>query len=1217
MLQHRLVILFLALFAGSLGCGGGCDGMTPTPGGFPAAERTANAGQVRVAQSGLQKIAADPAALLGPLLGGMGLSFDVPASCGGSPAVCCVGGQPVTPCGPIDIDLMPQAGDPPRLTLTPVSGQSRLDVVLRARVKTRMDIPVSGIPLAGDCTVRIDTTSSNPRDMRMDIQVAFRQDAMAGTTRVEVASANLSQLDENDVSLQGSLLCTLADAALGLFIDQFTGTFEDAIVDAIGGAACKSCTAPSDCGQFASACTDGVCTKADGTCLQELGIAGRLTGSSMLGDLSPGTLGGFDVYEVAGGYATSNNNGLALGLLGGMLPAGTPRDRCGPAATAPAPVTIPQSAFFQGNTRPDTGAAFDLAFGLHESQLDEFAYAAYDGGFLCLTIGTSSVPLLTTDTIGILAGSIGNLVSETSPVALGLRPQAPPTIVLGENRFVDQGGTQVLEEPLLDLTFDNLELDFFAAVEHQYIRLFTVVTDLRLPIGLQVGPMGDLVPVFGDLAGAFTEVSVKNSEAVAEPPAQIAAVFPSLLELALPSLGDGLGSFDLPAIGGLSFDVTGITAVDNKSFLAIFANLAPAPMARVTATASVRALREPASELFADPASWSATDRPVLELELGADGVPASELEWSIRVDGTSWSAWSTAPVARVSPHTFWLAGEHTVEVSARRRGQPLTADQTPAMIKLPIGPAPRELAAEAQRQGFHGQAGAGGCSCAADGGGAGAALPGVLVGLTLLLRGRRRRARGVRVTRVTRALRRLAPTLGALVLVALLPSCDCGNAPPCGDVACLPGEVERGVVGRFNGAATDGTRTVVSTYDQGLGDLVLVEIAADGSKTFAAVDGVPDETPAYEPSTYRGGVSNPGPNVGTWTSVVLDEGLARIAYHDVDAGALRFARETTGGTFVSYGLDGATGGQVGLMTSIALDGEGKPVIAYLATALDDAGGGKKTELRLARALVRAPDQAEWNTSVIASAPASCAEVCGAGLACVAPAVEGEPEVCVTPEAACPSPCADDEVCTGGVCRAEITRGWADLPTGTGLFVSLGLLNDGRLVVTYYDRVRTALVLAAENAAGSSTFTETVLDDAGDRGMWASAAVDGNTVHVAYQDALADTLLYTSWASTPAAPVVVDDGVRAGDRTHPVGAGAAMFVRNGVPGVAYQDGLSADVVVATQSGATWTPAALPAGAGVNVDGFHIAAASSGGSAWLAWDQIVVGDGADLAVSTAP
>src|ERR1044071_7005382 len=78
----------------SAGCGGGCGGCNtfePIPGGgFPAAKRTPNAGQLRVTSSGLAAIEADPAAVLGSVGGAQNgvLKFDAPASCGGQTALC-------------------------------------------------------------------------------------------------------------------------------------------------------------------------------------------------------------------------------------------------------------------------------------------------------------------------------------------------------------------------------------------------------------------------------------------------------------------------------------------------------------------------------------------------------------------------------------------------------------------------------------------------------------------------------------------------------------------------------------------------------------------------------------------------------------------------------------------------------------------------------------------------------------------------------------------------------------------------------------------------------------------------------------------------------------------------------------------------------------------------------------------------------------------------
>ena len=45
------------------------------------------------------------------------------------------------------------------------------------------------------------------------------------------------------------------------------------------------------------------------------------------------------------------------------------------------------------------------------------------------------------------------------------------------------------------------------------------------------------------------------------------------------------------------------------------------------------------------------------------------------------------------------------------------------------------------------------------------------------------------------------------------------------------------GAIGRWNSAAADGTRAVATTYDQVLGDLVLVELGATEDVTLADSD--------------------------------------------------------------------------------------------------------------------------------------------------------------------------------------------------------------------------------------------------------------------------------------------------------------------------------------------------------------------------------------------
>ena len=100
--------------------------------------------------------------------------------------------------------------------------------------------------------------------------------------------------------------------------------------------------------------------------------------------------------------------------------------------------------------------------------------------------------------------------------------------------------------------------------------------------------------------------------------------------------------------------------------------------------------------------------------------------------------------------------------------------------------------------------------------------------------------------------------------------------------------------------------------------------------------------------------------------------------------------------------------------------------------------------------------------------------------------------------------------------------------------------------------------------------------------------------------ALIDAVYYTTFNGAAGMPQLVDDGTRANDRAHPVGASATMLLRSGLPTVLYQDGMNADVMMAQPSGATtWMPSTFASG--VPLDGFYIAGAG-GTAVWGTLDH---------------
>jgi len=1213
-----LVVVIAIVFAFSCSGGGGCSGcgITPIPGGFPAAKRVANAGQARVTSTALAKLTADPGALLGTVLGsaaGSGtISFPV-ESCSSSLSVCCDSNGNMLPnCGPVNIAI-------DTLQITPqtvAAPNGAVQVTVNARVKSANPLTVTVLGFA-TCTVALDTTAGtdgNP-DLTLSAPITLDQDGPTGTTKIAVGSASISGIGSGDLVFGPNSLCQ----SIGSFVPISTleGFFTGPITDAISGAlaaTCKKCVTNADCG-FGNTvtCSQGTCMEGS-ACYQEVGIDGQLAASSLFASFSPGTSGGLDLYEVAGGYSTTSGadaNGISLGLLGGMEPAGSARDMCGPPATEPAMISIPRSPTFEGNTYQ--GSAFDFGIGIHKSQLAQLAYAGYEGGVFCLTLTHDKISQLDTDTIGLLSRSLTKLVENDSPMAIGLRPQSPPTITLGKNTFTTNGsGDRVLQDPLLDVKFSALELDFFAEVDYQWIRVFTVVADVDLPVGIDTGMGGaKLTPVLGDTTNAFSNVSVKNSEAVTESPDTLASLFPTLLGLVLPQLSSALPSIAIPSLAGINLTVDAVTAVDDLDndgtgdFLAIFADIAAPAMnvVRPHTTIDVTSVDEPDTAIARDATKWASSAPPRIVLSLGALGYdPAgqdpSRLEFSLRIDRGVWTPWSKNPNPALSPRTFWLPGIHDIEVRSRLAGQPDTVDLTGARISVPIGIGllpQRGLAGSTKlADPFHGTEGAQGCQCNAGGNNFGAAAPFALIFALLVLPLRRMR----------RGLKRLGAIVW-LTALACLPGCSC-NSKPCGGSACMDG-TQTGSIGRWTSIAGDDQRVMVATYDQKFGDLVVGDATDAMNVKYTSIDGVPDSTPTYDPSSWRGGVTDPGPDVGAWTSIALANHTARVAYQDRDDHVLKYAYES-GGNWTNYVVDPGqgTGEDIGQFTRMIVDGSQHPAIAYLAIGVDDGMGHRTTELRLARASGTDPQGAgDWTISTIVSGVGSCAGLCSAGDSCVS---GSDGETCITPTTDCSAACASGDVCENGACVTALAAPTTyDVPSGTGMFDSLVLLGDGRLAVTYYDGNARALVIGVESSAGTSQFTPTVLDGnsaSEDRGMWSTAAVasDG-TVHVVYQDALGDQVMYTTWSNgTPGTPEVVDTGVRTGDRPHPVGAAAALWLVNDAPVVAYQDGLASDVDVATRMApGAWNMNDLASGP--LLDGFFIAVTTGHGSPVLAWDSL--------------
>jgi hypothetical protein len=1217
--KRRLRTLVLATLLTVSACAGkSCSCISPIKGGFPAAKRHDNAIQVRATANMFQFLDANGAQLLPSLLGGN--TINVPPSCTGN-KICCA--MPAPMCR---IQLTPQ-----KLQLTPTPPDT-VQLTFTTQLKTLDKLPIEyAIPILGTakCLVSFDTTMGTAGHSDIDIVggLQFSVEASSDLVRVGLNKPAVNNLDGSMVTLEsqpGDVLCTIANIGFikGLLVPALGSALTSNLGGLISGQLCMKCTTKDDCNSFAAACTNGQCMEADGTtCVQELGIEGRLDVGAGVASFAPGLKAGTDIIAAAGGYA-GVDTGLSLGLLGGAY--GDPHASCVPMLPPPTTPTVAQSQTFFTDVLPDGAAPYHLGIGVHRSELNNIGYGLFDGGGLCLSIGTKTVALLSTKTLGLIIPSLQDLVhANDAPMQITLKPANPPTFTLGKGTFkLDAMGKRVIDDPLLWVSLPQLSIDFFAFTDDRYVRIMTLTADVTLGVSIEADASGKLVPIIGDTAHAFNNIHVTNSDLLAEAPQDLAKAFPMVLALAVSQITGALGPIALPSIAGLNLEPVAITSSDpdaagSNQFMAIFANLAPMSGPEqliIDTTAALARLDLPPTRQFAVDGRGAA--RPTAWLRLGAT---APDAEFSFSLDGGPWSAFSSSTAIGVSDERLWLQGRHYIDVRARKTGRPSTLDRTPARVPFlvdtvaptgtfdvagdelqvsasdlvtaatalemrysrddgasfsawqPLGrvrlPGATTLGLRAQARDEAGNIGelapisvtGGGCSFA--GGTFGRdGSDGALAIVWLALLG------------IVWRHRRKTQAIGALLLFYGLTFGGCGGLGK-GDFEAPTDEI-----GRYSDVAVDSDGNFhLSGYDDTMGDLVYARVSDPSQPiSWQVIDGIdPGAIPDMK-GGYRHGVSDHGPDVGLYTSLALNRGgQPRIAYFDASNGALKFALGPH--TFTTYAVDsGSANAPVGLYAALSLDGNDVPSIAYVATGISDGMSGFKSELRVAVAKNASPGAADWSVSTVDTTPISCAGRCGSSSACLVTAMingmaNSNPSysTCVTVDAMpCSPACSATQACIKSACTAILAApGAIDLVEGTGLFVQARRDKMGQLELVYYDHNKGSLKLATQSGgAWSATFLDGNMSGV-DVGQFASAAVaaDGS-LHVAYVDAVQKQLLYKHIAggSVPMMPDVVDDGTRMGEMPHAVGAGANLVLdESGQPRVVYQDQTLSDLELAT------------------------------------------------------
>jgi hypothetical protein len=433
--------------------------------------------------------------------------------------------------------------------------------------------------------------------------------------------------------------------------------------------------------------------------------------------------------------------------------------------------------------------------------------------------------------------------------------------------------------------------------------------------------------------------------------------------------------------------------------------------------------------------------------------------------------------------------------------------------------------------------------------------------------------------------------------------TCACNGLPP-----LVPTRF-----GRYSRVTTTPREVLVSAYDAQFGDLVVARHDLDGAFVrLDYVDGVPAGAPVVaDVEGPRGGVAEPGPNVGTHTAIAVDaSGRARIAYHDEDNRSLKVAIEGERG-FTAHVVDlpgeGAPGqGRVGQFTDVAVGADGTIFVTYLAHDVLLAGvEGRASGVKLARSRTATPTSGvDWDLFVVdaASLVDACGG-CGGAEACV---LNDGAAACLPVAGGCPD-------CGAGACVTADSAAKClppplpaepvELPRGRGLHTSVVLDGDGAVVASY-DSVAGDLRVARVGAAGASQAFVVDGDGqgghrSGDVGRFPALWVKDGELAVVYEDfGRHEVRAWRGPAATPGqggAYAIVDRGASGAGGQRFVGAGAHLARTAGAPVAVYQDATTLDLKMATEAAGVWTPSTL---ATDGAHGFYADVATRDGKAYV-------------------
>lgn len=704
--RHLPLFLAISLLAACSSNGCGCDGFEARD--FPAEhydKTTPQTMQIRLTPSGLDFVEGNLQPIINEAVPG-GLNFCLPKDDTSSTKLCFAnqdGVQPTCDDGSQGCQISLSI-DGAQIKPVP-NNRLEVDITIgnvNPVIPFSTDVAVLGEVTCDVTAYKKGADRMTPATIQATLPIDFNVDQMSPLkdTRIKLGELALN-LDDVDFHLRGNWKCGTATALRSLFRNTIENLLKDQLKSTIEDLTRQNLC--RQCGEGLSACPDNAMCAEDGACQYNgseecvpalLGVEGRL----MLGDLLSGYTetpdASTDLTVRLADYAKVDT-GVSLAMRTGFQPEKI--ERCVPVdpSTRPAFTTIPISPTVMANTKPNSNDPFMMGIGVHKRTIEHMLWSVWASGATCLAVGSDSLDVLSTSSLALLVRSLGDLADgKKRAVEIKIVPQKAPLVTLGANSVEEVMGKLVIKDGLMNIDWKDFDINIYGYVQDRHALLFTVRTDLLLPIALVPDAGGKLQVVIGEVDKALTNLRILNHKLLKESPEVLKDALPTLLGVALPQLAsslDGL-SFDLPEFFGFRVDLKqgDVTSIDNNTFIGLFANLTPVTMMALSGNQSVDTQIFNASVRYPE-ASASGFVRPEVTLQVGAKvpsldwPLPADQMEFSYRVNGGFWSLFQPTDKLELNDPVFALSGDHLIEVRARPRGEVESVDMTPERIKVRV----------------------------------------------------------------------------------------------------------------------------------------------------------------------------------------------------------------------------------------------------------------------------------------------------------------------------------------------------------------------------------------------------------------------------------------------------------------------------------------------------------------------------------------------------